>query len=110
MPGYVHQHKASRAEVSIKWISTIFIALLFLVCLIHSKISLLALSSDMHASNDNLDRHARCRMFVILQIISLVPHVINLIRGVWGGVLRRDREWPKGKVMLFAVSLLMFGF
>jgi hypothetical protein len=110
MPGYVHQHKASRAEVAIKWISTIVIALLFLACLIQSKISLLALSSAMHASNDYLDRDARCRMFVLLQIIALVPHVINLIRGVWGGVLRRDRKWPKGKVMLVAVSMLMFGF
>jgi hypothetical protein len=110
MPAYDHQHKASRVEVAIKWISSFVILLLFGSCLVFSKISLLALSSAMHASNDNLDRDARCRMFVMLQIISVVPHVINLIRGVWKCVLRRDRKWPKGKVMIFAVNMLLLLF
>ncbi|XP_053386950.1 uncharacterized protein LOC123542823 [Mercenaria mercenaria] len=94
-------NKPSCKVVAVKWFSSIFIALLFLTCLTHSKISLLVLSGAMHAQNHHaLDINARSRLFVMLQIISLAPHVINFVRGVWCGILRKDRKWPKPHVTL----------
>ncbi|XP_053387016.1 chitin synthase-like isoform X2 [Mercenaria mercenaria] len=105
---YKHNQTASVKAVIIKWISTIFMALLFLACLVHSRITILALSESLHAPN-SLNLIARTRLFVLLQIIAVVPHFINMVRGIWCGLLRADRKWPIGRrkwILATFVSLL----
>ena len=71
-----------------------------------SKISAIAISENMQRLTSEKDTvQAACRMFVILFLIVLIPNGVNFLRGIWGGLFRKDIPWP-GKRSFLVVSTL----
>ncbi|XP_053391052.1 chitin synthase chs-2-like [Mercenaria mercenaria] len=98
------RHKPSTFAVVIKWLFTIIFGILLLACLTVSKTSILALSEAM-GNHPDLDISSRCRLFVKLQILTLVPNIINLLKSLWAGAFRKDFPMPSGKTILCAIPI-----
>ncbi|KAL4216723.1 hypothetical protein ACF0H5_024446 [Mactra antiquata] len=97
-----YHHRPSIQVVIIKWLSTILLALILLGCVTESKLSVVVLSHSMNKeASDNLNMS--CRLFVMLQILLLVPNGINFIRGIWAGGFRKDIPWPKKSSLILSV-------
>ena len=73
------------------------LASLLLAFVTQSKISAIAISENMQRLTSEPGPEtvqAACRMFVILFLIVLIPNGVNFLRGVWGGLFRKDIPWP----------------
>ncbi|XP_052225815.1 uncharacterized protein LOC127841188 [Dreissena polymorpha] len=95
--------RPSICTVVLKWVSSVLFGLVLLVCVIESKLCILAISNKMRNTSEM--RYVR---FVMLFLVVLVPSVLNLIRGFWRGAFRKDKPWPRKPVLLvgFLVSIL----
>ena len=102
------EYRPSKGDVAIKWISTFVLATLLLASVTHSKISAIAISENMHRLTSKQGPEtvqAACRMFVILFLIVLIPNGINLLRGIWQGLFRKDIPWPRKRSFVVVSTL-----
>ncbi|KAL3887259.1 hypothetical protein ACJMK2_027203 [Sinanodonta woodiana] len=112
----VHRHP-SRLVVFFKWFSSILIGLLFLACLVLSKLSIIALSNFL-SNNTTETSQFKCsgeylsqkdvdnaRVLCMLILLLLIPNVINFIRGIWLAFFRSDIPWPGKKALLIGLLI-----
>lgn len=102
-----YRHRPSVKVVVIKWVSTAILGALLLACVTDSKISIIALSNKMNKDIEDKSEHA-FKGFVILQLLAVIPNVINFIRGVWTGAFRKDLPWPRKKALIAVNSFINF--
>lgn len=92
-------NRPSVKTVIIKWVSTALLGALLIGCVTNSKISVVALSYEMN----NTDGDISTKYFIMLQLLAVIPNVINFIRGVWSGAFREDLPWPKTRALIVAI-------
>ncbi|XP_053386788.1 uncharacterized protein LOC123541764 isoform X2 [Mercenaria mercenaria] len=101
------RHKPSKLAVGTKWLFTFIFGVILLACLTLSKISILVLSEAMNNDPD-MNTDSRCRLFVKLQILILVPNVFAFFKSVWAGTFRNDLPMPSLRTILYAVPVSVF--
>ena len=102
-----YKHRPSRGVVYLKWISTFILAALLLAFVTQSKVSVISIAEQMHRAADGEATADACRMFVMLFLIVLIPNCVNLLRGIWEGLFRKDIPWPnKRALILVSLSFL----
>lgn len=92
-----HGNRPSVKVVVTKWVSTVILGLLLLGCVTDSKVSVMALSYEMNRGSSEKDT---AQYFVMLQLLAIIPNVVNFIRGVWSGAFREDLPWPRKKALI----------
>lgn len=50
--------------------------------------------------DDSIGQKDYGRMFVMLQILALVPNIVNFFRGVLAGAFRQDLPWPRKNALV----------
>lgn len=98
-----YKHRPSQKVIVVKWISTFVMAALLLAFVTQSKVSVIAISENMNRqalSGDATKTQEACRQFVMLLLLVLIPNCLNFIRGVWGGLFRKDIPWPRPSAFL----------
>ncbi|KAK3596690.1 hypothetical protein CHS0354_038027 [Potamilus streckersoni] len=112
----VYQHP-SRFIVFFKWFSSIVIGLLFLSCLVLSKLSIIALSNSLSNSTIKNSKFTcsgeylsqkdvdNARVVCMILVLLLMPNVINFIRGIWLAFFRSDIPWPGKKALLIGLLI-----
>ncbi|XP_052786371.1 uncharacterized protein LOC128221808 [Mya arenaria] len=99
-----YRHRPSKKVVLIKWISTFLLFVLILGFVNFSKISVISISNRMfHAGKDG---HAP-GMFIMLQMMAVIPHIFNFIRGIMRGAFRKDIPWPSKRSMIAATVVCL---
>ncbi|XP_053388115.1 uncharacterized protein LOC123541765 isoform X2 [Mercenaria mercenaria] len=98
------RHKPSKFAVGSKWLFTFIFGVILLSSLTLSKISILVLSEAMNTDPD-INTDSRCRLFVKLQILILVPNMFALFKSVWKGTFRKDLPMPSLRTIFYAVPI-----
>ncbi|XP_045184960.2 uncharacterized protein LOC123542969 isoform X2 [Mercenaria mercenaria] len=103
-----YRHRPSVKVIVTKWISTVILGALLLACVTDSKISIIALSNKMNRDEEEVKEGVVEKQFVMLQLLAVIPNVINFIRGIWAGAFRQDLPWPRKKALIvgFFISLM----
>lgn len=83
-----YNHKPSLSTVILKWLSTIFLGILILGSVTISKISVISLSERMNDAKTSEKDVAK--LFVMLQLIGIIPNLINLLRALLKVAFRSD--------------------
>ncbi|XP_052786214.1 uncharacterized protein LOC128221652 [Mya arenaria] len=99
-----YSHRPSKKVVLIKWITTLLLFVLILGFVNFSKISFISIANRMFHAEKN--GHAPW-MFIMLQIVAVMPHIFNLIRGILRGAFRKDLPWPSKRSMRAATVVCL---
>ncbi|XP_052223002.1 uncharacterized protein LOC127838915 isoform X43 [Dreissena polymorpha] len=93
--------RPSIGTVMLKWTCSVLFGIVLLVCLVESKLGIMAISNAMRHTTEM--RYVR---FVMLLIMVLVPSVVNLIRGTWRGVFGHTfPPWPQKSALLWGLCV-----
>lgn len=98
--------RPSLRTVVLKWATTVALGLLILATVVFSKMSVISLSERMN--DDNVTDTDVSKLFVMLQLIGVVPHVICFIRALFKAAFRSDIPWPKRRALIAVGHFLHF--
>lgn len=93
-----YEHKPSLSTVILKWLITVFLGLLILVSVTISKVCVISISERMNDAKTSQKDVAK--LFVMLQLIGILPDVFNFLRAFFKVVFRSDIPWPTRKALL----------
>ncbi|XP_052786292.1 chitin synthase chs-1-like [Mya arenaria] len=99
-----YRHRPSKKAVLIKWISTLLLFVLILGFINFSKISVISITNRMYHAEKN--GHAP-GMFIMLQLMAVIPQVINFMRGIMRGAFRKDIPWPSKRSLTVATVVCL---
>ncbi|XP_052223124.1 uncharacterized protein LOC127839028 isoform X2 [Dreissena polymorpha] len=92
--------RPSIGTIMLKWTCSVLFGIVLLVCLVESKLGIMAISNAMRKTSEM--RYVR---FVMLSIMVLVPSVVNLIRGIWRGAFGHNIPWPHKSALLWGLCV-----
>ena len=90
--------RPSKLYVAYKWLLTFFFGCALLACVTFSKTSVIALGTDLHISEDMSNHNS---VFVMLQMIVLIPYSFTFLRSLWAIIGRQDLPWPKRSAVIW---------
>ena len=88
----------SLRTVAFKWITTLFLGVLILASVSFCKLSVISISERMHDVKTTESDVGK--LFVMLQLIAVIPHVISFFRAVFKAAFRSDLLWPSRKSLI----------
>jgi hypothetical protein len=95
----VTSHGPSKKIVILKWVTTLSFAVVLLLSLVTSKLTVISVSHYLNKDTDS--KYQACIMCIV---ILLVPNVISISRSVWNIFGRSDIPWPNKKSIALVSS------
>ena len=105
LPAYLEaSQQSSRIIVVIKWLVVILMFVVFLGCIVFSKLSIIHMTTvlrtwDNHTTHDTTSGVGEESVYLMIILTIMIPYAMTLVRSVWCGAFRSDRPWPSRQAL-----------